>query len=857
MTDAGQANPDREAAARRHIIERPRLTRLLDQAQARVIVLVAPAGYGKTTLAREWLTSASRQSAWYAATNASSDVAALAVGMASAAAPLLSRAGGRVSKWVERCPDPTAHVEKLVEVVAQEFSTFPPESWLVVDDFHLTMDAEASSLFFERFAATTEMRILLTSRRRPSWVTARRLLYGEAYELGRSALAMTEDEANQVLGHSTSRSVGSLVALAEGWPAVIGLAAFAKATAPSGNAVPEALYDYFAEELFQKIKTGVRRRLAMLAVISTLTTDVIEEIFGEAEAKLLLDEATRLGFVARQGGAFEMQPLLRAFLLAKFNESPRAFRDDTARRIFDANIARHAWDDAYAVITATRAAPLIPELIACALDDVLSSGRVTTLDNWLACAAEQGVRAPVLTLARAESAFRRGWHQKAEAMARQAASQFATSDPLYGKANLRAGQAAYFNDHHLEALDRFQRVRSQSHDDTTKREALWWSFLAGIDLEDPSAVELLEAYERVYSNDADDSVRVATGRLGGAFRFGPISDALEKARSASFIVDEARDAMVRSSFWNVYAWALTLNSRYLQALQIADRLLGEARDYDLDFVVPHAALASAQAHLGIRQPLEASRLLDEASLIAAERADDFLAWNARILSARMHVAGNKPDEALGVLEGADTRPKSRATRGEYLAVKALALLMDGRAKEARAIARRAHGATTVQATQCLASLVDGMIASDTDSSTSRIKAVIASVWEKGYLDALVLAYRARPTLLRDLAATIDEDELAALISRARDRPLAASFGISLAVSEDEEAVRCLSPREREVSALLAQGRTNAEIARTLYISEVTVKVHVRHILQKLGVRNRSEAAVVVATQGAIGVDSNP
>ncbi len=38
--------------AQRHIIKRPRLTRLLDEAEARVLLLVAPAGYGKTTLAR-------------------------------------------------------------------------------------------------------------------------------------------------------------------------------------------------------------------------------------------------------------------------------------------------------------------------------------------------------------------------------------------------------------------------------------------------------------------------------------------------------------------------------------------------------------------------------------------------------------------------------------------------------------------------------------------------------------------------------------------------------------------------------------------------------------------------------------
>ena len=52
-------------AARRYIIKRPRLTRLLDNANARVLMLVAPAGFGKTTLAREWV--GDRAHVWYAA----------------------------------------------------------------------------------------------------------------------------------------------------------------------------------------------------------------------------------------------------------------------------------------------------------------------------------------------------------------------------------------------------------------------------------------------------------------------------------------------------------------------------------------------------------------------------------------------------------------------------------------------------------------------------------------------------------------------------------------------------------------------------------------------------------------------
>jgi DNA-binding NarL/FixJ family response regulator len=89
-----------------------------------------------------------------------------------------------------------------------------------------------------------------------------------------------------------------------------------------------------------------------------------------------------------------------------------------------------------------------------------------------------------------------------------------------------------------------------------------------------------------------------------------------------------------------------------------------------------------------------------------------------------------------------------------------------------------------------------------------------------------------------------------ILTLAKDIDFAARLGIHAPLGKPAERTveghAPLSPREEEVLRLISIGFSNAAIANELFISEATVKVHVRHILEKLGARSRTEAAVKFA-----------
>ena len=84
-----------------------------------------------------------------------------------------------------------------------------------------------------------------------------------------------------------------------------------------------------------------------------------------------------------------------------------------------------------------------------------------------------------------------------------------------------------------------------------------------------------------------------------------------------------------------------------------------------------------------------------------------------------------------------------------------------------------------------------------------------------------------------------------------DPVVAARLVETLAADDGQEPLDRLTPREREVLVLIGRGFSNKRIAGELELSEKTVKTHVGHVLAKLGVTDRTQAAVVAVRAGIV------
>jgi LuxR family maltose regulon positive regulatory protein len=830
-------------AARRHIIRRPRLTRMLDESGARIILLVAPAGYGKTTLAREWLDDPSRRAAWYRGSPASADVAALAVGLAKAAAEIVPGAGDRMLERLRATDRPDEDAAVLAEMLSEDLTDWPDQSWVAIDDYHFAKGSAASEVFVESLVNHSSTRLLLTSRKRPNWGLARKRVYGELFELDRTLLCMSDEEAAAVLAAGGGDFAG-IIERAAGWPAVIGLAAMTTEV-PAAEDVPPTLLAYFAEELYQTVPTDRRWDLCQLAVAPALCAELIEHLFGD-RAIAVVELATNLGVLTADfQDEPEIHPLLEHFLRAKLSDHPSPQVRAAASKIGRFYLERRQWDDAFIVASNFEDTSLALDLIRRGLEDVLARGRVSTLAQWLEFASDHFVDDAILDLAEAELAFRQGAHAETELLAGRAARRLNTdgSDDLAAVAHARAGRAAHLAGDKEKALAHHTAAMTLASRPETEREALWGKFVtlveSGNTTEADSVLELLVEKD---TGHVDDALRLASGRYLLSMHAGRAPD-IDSLLAALRLLPRCRSPMVRSSFLNSCVGGLTFVGRYSHADRIAEQQIEDATTYRLGFALPHAYLRRASAACGLRRFRQAFRLLDRAEDAAQAVEHQWVGVATAITRGLTHLGLNEPEAALRTTERGPGPHVSPALRGEHLAFRSLAYACLGETDRSEALQRQAMEATKALEASVLCKLARAVAAhSDgSDLADSLSADAFDFACEKHAIDYFVASYRACLPLLASVVRSGD-DRLPSIIDEARDHDLARQVGLDV-LRSDREIGDVLSPREREVWDLMAQGLSNREIASRLFLSESTVKVHVRHVFEKLGAKTRVDAVV--------------
>jgi LuxR family maltose regulon positive regulatory protein len=824
-------------ARRRRIIRRPRLTTLLDESPARIKLLVAPAGYGKTTLAQEWLAAPERRGVWYRGGPASADVAALAAGISQAASGIVPDAGSRMRQRFHAGRPAEQDVEVLASLFADDLATWPRDAWVCIDDYHFAIDSPASEQFIGILTERTSVRFLVTSRRRPVWASARRILYGEIQELDQQVLAMEDTEAAAVIGRAIA-DIRPLLRDAKGWPAVIGLMAAVNPDSASRHEFI-TLEDFFYEELLSLLKPDDLGAICTLAIAPTLTPDVASLLLGD-DGRSSLEKGANIGvFLTGSSETYSVNPLLRRYLSRLRGEMSTAALSDIATELFRHYTANRAWDDAFEVAKSYDSERNIPRVFAVSLDPLLEEGRVATVRRWLEEALDAHVRDPILDLADAEVAFRSNDHRRAERLAAQAAEQFVDSD-LAARALIRAGYAAVLASREAEAVVYFQSAQTRVSNRTDELQALLGQYYAASELGDPSASRLLESAFSLGVSAPDDQLRLETMRLTRANRIGGVSEAVQESASRAHLIPRTHDPLVRTAFLHILATSFNLAARYQEGLKAANQLVAEADRFRLDLPIPHAALDQAIAEIGLKRFPEALRTLARVEDAAVFR-DPYLELLAGMTRARVFLTEGRVDTALGTLARLDASGVSPPAVAELYAWRGLALARLGRVSDALECA--ASAGTGVRASVEARVLVAGVKALCAPPNSRERATLATELWklvqETGNADSFVGIYRVTPAVLNDVAANEEIGAtLRALLHRLDDVAIARRAGLAI-----DSAADLLTPRERQVAELVVHGLSNQEVASRLYISPATVKVHLRHIYEKLGVRNRSEAIV--------------
>ena len=295
-------------ASRPGQVPRPRLTARLDEGLARGLILVcAPAGYGKTVLLADWVRRGAQPAAWLSLDAGDNDPARFWRHAAAALDRARPGIGERVAPLLG--PPAPSSFQGLVTALINELAAQPGdgEALLVLDDYHVIGSQQVhESLAFLLEHRPAGIRVVLASRSDPPLALARLRARGQLAEVRVAELRFTPAEAAELLQHAASAlpeaSLAALAARTEGWAAGLQLAALSLRGQADAAAFVAAftgshryVLDYLAEEVLQRQDPQLRAFLLETSVLERLSGPLCDAVTGREGSQALLEQAERAG----------------------------------------------------------------------------------------------------------------------------------------------------------------------------------------------------------------------------------------------------------------------------------------------------------------------------------------------------------------------------------------------------------------------------------------------------------------------------------------------------------------------------------------------------------------------------------
>jgi len=284
--------------SRSNIVLRPRLIERLNRGlehTSGVTLISAPAGFGKTTLVSEWITACKRPAAWLSLDEGDNDPTRFLSYLVAALQKIMGNIGKGVLDALHASQLQPPPIESILTDLLNEITTTPDNFILVLDDYHV-IDSKSidHAINFLLEHQPPQVHLVIITREDPDLPLARLRAQGKMTELRAMDLRFTAAECAEFLNHIMSlnlraEDIAALETRTEGWIAGLQLAAISMQGHPDAASFIQSftgshhfVMDYLVEEVLQQQSASVQMFLLRTSILDRLCGPLCDAVLRDS-----------------------------------------------------------------------------------------------------------------------------------------------------------------------------------------------------------------------------------------------------------------------------------------------------------------------------------------------------------------------------------------------------------------------------------------------------------------------------------------------------------------------------------------------------------------------------------------------